>query len=168
MKRRTTIVIAAAALLTTALIAAGCGGSYSSGSAYGSGPDGPHGQASGVAEVGVTASALGRILADNGRRTLYVFEKDKNGRSACSGQCATYWPPLLTSAKPVARVGVAEALLGTTRRADGSEQVTYAGQPLYRYFEDSEPGQTNGEGSQEFGGEWNVLSPAGQELESDD
>ena len=162
MKRMITPVISAAALCTTVLIAAGCGG-YASGS----GPYGPSGQA-GAVEVAKTDSSLGRILVENSGLTLYVFEKDENGRSVCSGQCATYWPPLLTNARPVARVGVTQSLLGTTRRGDGSEQVTYAGRPLYRFFEDSKPGQTNGEGLQDFGAEWNVLSPAGKEIESDD
>jgi predicted lipoprotein with Yx(FWY)xxD motif len=59
-------------------------------------------------------------------------------------------------------------LLGTTRRADGGEQVTYAGHPLYRYVGDSKPGQTNGEGSEEFGAEWDVLSPGGRTIEPGD
>ncbi len=162
MKRKLTLVISAAALITAVLIAGGCGG-YASGS----GPYGPSGQA-GAAEVARADSSLGHILVENSGLTLYVFEKDTNGRSACSGQCATYWPPLLTNAKPAARGGVTQVLLGTTRRADGSAQVTYAGRPLYRFVEDSKPGQTNGEGSQEFGGEWNALSPDGKEIESDD
>ena len=102
------------------------------------------------------------------KRKLTLFVADENGRSACSGQCTTYWPPLLTNTEPIARGGVAQMLLGTSRRGDGGEQVTYAGHPVYWFFEDSKPGQTNGEGSQDFGGEWNVLSPAGKEIESDD
>ena len=163
MKRKLTLFVAAAAPVAIALMIAGCGGST-----YGSGQPAPTAKASGAVTVGVADSALGRIVVDNAGLTLYMFEKDENGRSACSGQCATYWPPLLTSANPLARVGVTQSLLGTTRRGDGSEQVTYAGRPLYRFFEDSRPGQTNGEGSQDFGGEWNVLSPAGKEIESDD
>jgi predicted lipoprotein with Yx(FWY)xxD motif len=66
----------------------------------------------------------------------------------------------------VARAGVKQSLLGMTRRANGSEQVTYGGHPLYRFIEDREPGQTNGEGSQAFGAGWEVLSPAGKKIES--
>jgi predicted lipoprotein with Yx(FWY)xxD motif len=164
MKRKLTLLVAAAAPVVIALVVAGCGGST-----YGSSPAGPAAKASDVAKLAVVGSPLGRIVIDStSGLTLYMFEKDTDGRSACSGQCATYWPPLLTNAAPVARGGVAPGLLGTTHRADGSEQVTFAGHPLYRYFGDSNSGQTNGEGSQEFGAEWNVLSPAGKEIESDD
>jgi predicted lipoprotein with Yx(FWY)xxD motif len=110
---------------------------------------------------------LGRIIVDGKGRTLYLFEKDKRGRSACYGQCATYWPPLITHGKPVARPGVKRSLLGTTRRANGSQQVTYAGHPLYRFALDTKPGQTKGEGLNDFGAGWDVLSPAGKKIESD-
>jgi predicted lipoprotein with Yx(FWY)xxD motif len=167
MKRKITLVISAAALLTTVLIAAGCGSS-AGGSAYGSGQPPTTAKPSRAATVGVADSALGRIIVNNAGLTLYVFEKDANGRSACSGQCGRYWPPLLTNAKPGARVGVTQSLLGTTRRANGTAQVTYAGHPLYRFFEDRKPGETKGEGSQDFGAEWDVLSPAGEQIEADD
>jgi predicted lipoprotein with Yx(FWY)xxD motif len=121
-----------------------------------------------AAKVGVANSALGRIIVDKKGRTLYLFEKDKNRRSACYGQCATYWPPLLTQGKPVARGSARQSLLGMTRRANGSQQVTYAGHPLYRFVQDRKPGQTNGEGSQAFGAGWDALSPAGKKIETDD
>jgi predicted lipoprotein with Yx(FWY)xxD motif len=172
MKRKITIVIAAAALLAIAVIAAGCGSSAGS-SPYSSAPYGSAVPASapsgidGAARVGVAKSPLGRIVVDSKGRTLYLFEKDKNRRSACYGLCATYWPPLLTHGKPVARTGVRQLLLGVTRRANGSEQVTYAGHPLYRFVEDRQAGQTKGEGLNDFGAGWDVLSPAGKEIESD-
>lgn len=171
MKRKITVLFAAAAPLAIALIAAGCGSS-TSGSPYSSGPYGsavkaraPSGIA-GAAKVGVANSPLGHIVVDNKGRSLYVFEKDKNRRSACYGQCATYWPPLLTHGKPLARAGLKQSLLGTTRRANGNEQVTYAGHPLYRFVQDRKPGQTTGEGSQAFGAGWDVLSPAGRKIEA--
>ena len=52
--------------------------------------------------VSSATSKLGRILVDSRGRTLYLFEKDKRGHSACAGACATYWPPLLTRGKPTA------------------------------------------------------------------
>ncbi len=171
MKRKITVFIAAAAALTVALIAAGCGSS-ASGSAYSAGAYGSAAVASArsataATRVGVASSRLGRIIVDGKGRTLYLFEKDKRGRSACYGQCATYWPPLITHGKPVARPGVKRSLLGTTRRANGSQQVTYAGHPLYRFALDAKPGQTNGEGLNDFGAGWDVLSPAGKKIESD-
>jgi predicted lipoprotein with Yx(FWY)xxD motif len=172
MKRKITVFIPASAVLAIALIAAGCGSS-AGGSPYSSAPYGSAVQASapsgidGAARVGVANSRLGRIVVDNKGRTLYHFEKDTTRRSACYGLCATYWPPLLGHGEPVARTGVRQSLLGVTRRANGSEQVTYAGHPLYRFVEDRRAGQTKGEGLHDFGAGWDVLSPAGKKIESD-
>jgi len=170
MKRKITVFIAIAAPLAAVLIAAGCGSS-ASGSAYSAGPYGSAAagsarSATGASKVGVASSRLGRIVVDGKGRTLYLFEKDRNRRSACYGECATFWPPLLTHGKPVARPGVKRSLLGTTRRANGSKQVTYGGHPLYRFSLDTKPSQTKGEGLNDFGAGWDVVSPAGKKIES--
>jgi predicted lipoprotein with Yx(FWY)xxD motif len=170
MKRNTTLFSAAALVLVVAVIAAGCGSSTSgspSGGLYGSTgtASAPTGSA-GAAKVGAANTSLGRIVVDNTGRTLYLFEKDANGRSACYGPCATYWPPLLTKGSPLAQTGVNQQLVGTTQRTDGTEQVTYAGHPLYLFLLDKQPGQTNGEGSQDFGAGWDALSQAGNKIES--
>lgn len=115
--------------------------------------------------VTVAGSKLGRILVDSRGRTLYLFEKDSRGRSACAGACAAYWPPLLTTARPTAGGGAKKTLLGTTRRADGTTQVTYAGHPLYRFVQDTKPGQTTGQDLQDFGAGWYVLAPRGTKIE---
>ena len=172
MKRKATLFIAAAPASAIALFAAGCSGSTSS-SSYSSGPYGSPVAASAVtpiasARVAVGNTPLGRLVVDGNGRTLYLFEKDKNRRSACYGQCAKFWPPLLTNGKPLARAGAKQSLLGTTRRANGIRQVTYAGHPLYRYAPDKKPGKATGEGLQLFGGGWDVLSTAGKKIESDD
>jgi predicted lipoprotein with Yx(FWY)xxD motif len=173
MARKITLLIAAASSLAIALLAAGCGSS-ADGPAYASGPYGsavmasPRDGAAGAARVGIANSALGRIVVDGKGRTLYLFEKDRNRRSACYGQCAKYWPPLLTHGKPVARAGATQLLLETTRRINGSQQVTYAGHRLYRFVGDRKPGQTKGEGSQAFGAGWDVVSPEGKKVEADD
>jgi len=116
------------------------------------------------AKVALSSSRLGRVLVDSQGRTLYLFEKDKRGRSACAGTCATYWPPLLTHGKPTADQGIKGSLLGITHRAGGEAQVTYAGHPLYRFVQDTRAGQTNGQDSQEFGAGWYVVSPAGKKI----
>jgi predicted lipoprotein with Yx(FWY)xxD motif len=119
---------------------------------------------SSATKVGTASSSLGQILVDSHGRTLYLFAKDKKGKSACSGACAAYWPPLLASAKPHAVAGVKASLLGRTRRADGRMQVTYRHHPLYRYAGDTSKGQIGGQGLNDFGGYWWVLSPAGNKI----
>ena len=76
----------------------------------------------GAAKVGAANTSLGRIVVDNTGRTLYLFEKDANGRSACYGPCATYWPPLLTKGNPLAQTGVNQQLVGTASRTDGTNR----------------------------------------------
>ena len=117
-------------------------------------------------KVATADSTLGRILVDSRGRTLYLFARDKKGKSACSGACAAYWPPLIASGKPHALNGAKAPLLGTTRRADGRLQVTYRHHPLYRYAGDAGRGQTNGQGLDDFGGKWWVLSPTGNKIAS--
>ena len=119
------------------------------------------------ATVASGSSALGRIIVDSRGHTLYLFEKDRRGASACSGACLAYWPPLLTSGTPTAIKGAKRSLLGSIRRADGTRQVTYAGHPLYLFFGDTKRGQTNGEGLKDFGAAWYALMPSGKKIDRD-
>ena len=121
---------------------------------------------SSTTKVGTASSKLGRILVDGHGRTLYLFARDTQGKSACSGACVAYWPPLIASSKPRAFAGAKQSLLGRTRRADGRMQVTYRHHPLYRFSGDTSRGQTNGQSLDDFGGEWWVLSPAGNKITS--
>jgi predicted lipoprotein with Yx(FWY)xxD motif len=123
--------------------------------------------ASRAATVSTGKTGLGKIIVNGSGRTLYLFEKDKRGKSACSSSCAAYWPPLITHGKPMAAGGAKQALVGTIKRANGSRQVTYAGHPVYTYLLDTKRGQTKGEGSTLFGAGWDALSPAGKKIESD-
>jgi predicted lipoprotein with Yx(FWY)xxD motif len=107
--------------------------------------------------VGQTA-ALGSFLVDSKGMTLYLFTKDTPNTSNCYGGCASYWPPLLTTGVPVAGPGVTASMLGTTKRTDGTTQVTYNGWPLYYYVSDKSAGDTTGENVQ---GTWFVITPAG-------
>jgi predicted lipoprotein with Yx(FWY)xxD motif len=116
------------------------------------------------ATVRIAGSSLGRILVDSKGITLYDFVKDKGTTSVCYGACAALWPPLLTTGKPVAGPGVHSSLLGTTKRKDGKLEVTYGGHPLYYFVTDRKPGQTTGQGVNQFGGPWWVLSAAGKEI----
>jgi predicted lipoprotein with Yx(FWY)xxD motif len=114
--------------------------------------------------VAVAKSRLGRILVDSKGITLYDFVTDKGGASSCYGACAALWPPLITKGKPHAGHGVRPSLLGTTKRKDGKLEVTYKHHPLYYFVTDRKPGQTTGQGVNQFGGPWWVLSPAGKEI----
>ena len=114
--------------------------------------------------VSTASTSLGRVLVNSHGHTLYMFGKDKNGKSSCTGQCATFWPPLIASGKLQAAAGAKASLLGTTKRTDGRRQVTYKRHPLYTFAKDTAKGQTNGEGINAFGGVWDAVSPAGAKI----
>ena len=113
------------------------------------------------ATVSLRTTKLGAILVNSKGHTLYLFGKDKRGKSACTGTCAKYWPPVIVLAKPTAGIGVKASLLGTTRRPDGRKQVTYNHHPLYGFALDKRAGQANGEGSTAFGARWWAVSARG-------
>jgi predicted lipoprotein with Yx(FWY)xxD motif len=114
------------------------------------------------ATVSLRKTTLGLILVNSRGHTIYLFAKDRNGKSACNGSCAKFWPPLLSRGRPTAGSGVRASLLGTTRRSDGSSQVTYNKHPLYTYALDKSAGQTRGEGNSAFGAKWYAVSAAGR------
>ena len=124
-------------------------------------PPATHAAQSKSAVVSTAKTSLGTILVNSNGRTLYLFQKDRNGKSACSGQCAVFWPPLITSGKPSVTGGAKASLIGTTRRADGRLQVTYNHHPLYTFAKDKKAGQTTGVGVNAFGAVWGAVSPAG-------
>lgn len=119
------------------------------------------------ATVSTGHTKLGTFIAGRNGITLYLFEKDKDhhaSKSRCYGECATAWPPLLTNGAPIAVGKARRTLLGTTKRKNGDVQVTYNGHPMYYFAGDSKAGQTRGEGSKEFGAEWDVVNPKGKEI----
>jgi predicted lipoprotein with Yx(FWY)xxD motif len=115
--------------------------------------------------VALRKTNLGPVLVDARGRTLYVFEKDRGGKSACDAACAKYWPPLISRAKPRAGAGLQKSMLGVTKRPDGHRQVTYAGHPLYAFVGDKTAGQTSGEGLTNFGADWYALAASGRTVE---
>ena len=96
-------------------------------------------------------TAMGPVLTDAKGMTLYVFDKDSAGKSACNGPCATNWPPLMApaSAKPMGKYSV-------VTRDDGSRQWAYNGKPLYTWAKDAKPGDTTGDGVNNV---WHVAKP---------
>lgn len=171
---------AIAILALGALLAvSGCGGGSSSssssaeGGAYGSGGETtsaksasansePSGSAAAVSVA--TSPELGKkIIVDSEGFTLYDFHKDKGTKSACYGACANAWPPLTTSGAAQAMKGAEASKLGTTKRSDGTVQVTYAGHPLYTFVEDAKPGEAKGNDTSAFGAQWYALEASGEE-----
>ena len=109
-------------------------------------------------------TSLGKVLATSSGMTLYLFKADKGKTSVCYGQCATFWPPLLMKGKLSGATGIKASLLGTTKRKNGTKQVTYAGHPLYRFKLDKSAGQVKGQGQDFFGGKWFVVSSSGRAI----
>jgi predicted lipoprotein with Yx(FWY)xxD motif len=172
--KKTLMAIGALALIGV-LALAGCGSSNSSssssGGAYGSGEESTaksqsSGSSGGGAAAVVSAASapkLGRILVDSKGFTLYDFHKDKGTVSACYGACASVWPPLTTEGAPQSGEGAMASKLGTTKRKDGTVQVTYAGHPLYTYTADTKPGDAKGNDFSSYGAQWYALLPSGEE-----
>jgi predicted lipoprotein with Yx(FWY)xxD motif len=115
--------------------------------------------------VALRKTTLGSILVDAKGRTLYIFEKDRTGMSACDTSCVKFWLPLVSRTTPRAGKGVQKAMLGVTRPHNGGRQVTYAGHPLYTFVGDKTSGDTSGEGLTNFGAEWYALAANGRAVE---
>jgi predicted lipoprotein with Yx(FWY)xxD motif len=160
---------AAAANLVLALALAGCGGGSSSSSTTATEaaktstlptpkPPPPNAEEGTVFVSLGSAAGLGQVLVDSEGHTLYAFSGE-----ACEGACAKAWPPLLDeNGEPQPSNGTSAARLGTVERADGTTQVTYAGQPLYTFDGDKSPGEANGDGQSAFGGTWSALKGNGE------
>ncbi|WP_410629686.1 SCO0930 family lipoprotein [Amycolatopsis sp. cmx-4-83] len=138
----------------------GVGGAWYASNAKG----GKAGQA--AAEAGVVKlsaskiDGLGDAIVDQNGMTLYLFTKDtkKAKTSACNGDCAKTWPAVLSNNGKVELQGIDSKLLGSIKRADGTEQVTIGGWPVYTFSKDLKPGDANGMG---VNGTWFVIEPNG-------
>jgi predicted lipoprotein with Yx(FWY)xxD motif len=155
---------AAAALTATALAVTACGPSFDSSGAPGSAYGTPTGSSSQTSASGATAqtSALkvtrtsaGTVLASSRGLTLYYYAEDKpgSGKSACTGSCASAWPPLAAPVRAPAGVRL-PGPLGVITRPGGGVQVTINGYPIYTYAGDKAPGQVAGNGTE---GAWHVI-----------
>jgi predicted lipoprotein with Yx(FWY)xxD motif len=149
--------------LAAALLAAACGSSSSSTSTPPAG--GGSASASGSATViKTTTGPAGTFLTNGSGQTVYLWVKDGTNSSACTGACASAWPPVTASGTVTASGSAKSSDLGTITRSDGTKQVTYDGHPLYTFVGDSAAGQTNGQGSDNFGAKWYLVSPAGAQI----
>jgi predicted lipoprotein with Yx(FWY)xxD motif len=111
-------------------------------------------------EIVLRDSQFGSILFDGEDQAIYLFDKETSSKPDCYGACAEAWPPVVTEGDPVPGKGADADLLGTTKRDDGSTQVTYGGHPLYYYVDDG-PGEVLCQGVDEFGGLWLVVDETG-------
>jgi predicted lipoprotein with Yx(FWY)xxD motif len=168
-------MVAAVAVAGLASAVGACGNTSKSSSSSSSGGAT---QASAPSGAGTTASAkangvkvslakvsFGKVLTGPNGHTVYLFLKDKGPKSQCNGKCASVWAPLQTSGKPQAGSSLKASLLATSKRKDGTTQITYGGHPLYYYEDDKKPGMTKGEGSKEFGAEWYAVGANGKKVE---
>jgi predicted lipoprotein with Yx(FWY)xxD motif len=147
----------AAALVATGLLAAGCSSSPATPTAPASSPS--SGSGSGT-QLKTGHTSLGTTLENASGHTVYWFAKDHGMTSACTGPCASAWPPV--TGTPTAASGVTlPGKLGTISRGGGVLQATYNGHPLYTFTGDSGPGQTNGNGVNGFGGLWYAVTLSG-------
>ena len=126
------------------------------------------GQASGAVTVslGTISGIPGQALVGSNGRTLYLFQGDTSGTSACTGACAAAWPPDIVTGQPQAGTGVSQTLLGTITRPDGTMQLTYNGHPLYYFAADAATGTAHGQGVKAFGAEWYVVAANGSKIDT--
>ena len=162
--KRTTYAFALLAILG-AVVIAGCGSSSSSSSTEASGSSNASEQVAstsaeggGMTVSGAEVPGLGTVLVDSKGLTVYEFTEDKGTMSNCYGECEAAWPPVTATGAPSSGEGAMAADLGTTKRKDGTVQVTYNGHPLYTFAEDKKAGEANGN---EAEGIWFALNEAG-------
>jgi predicted lipoprotein with Yx(FWY)xxD motif len=172
-------VLAGGGLATAAVLLAACGGSSSPASSQAAPSTSPSTPASpsspsqsstsaapgaAGAAVSLGSTSLGMVLVNQQGFTLYLFQADTPTMSACSGACASVWPPATATGTPVAGPGLTASLLTTLTRSDGSKQLEYNGHPLYTYAGDNAAGQTSGEGNTSFGAGWFALDAGGNKV----
>ena len=145
-------------LVPVALLVLGaCGSSGSKAAAPNTNPNTTTSAGASTPAVVMTSSSskLGTVLVDAQGKTLYTLTS-AGKPIACTGQCATFWPPLLLPAgATTAAGGPGVSGLGTVAM-NGGMQVTEHGDPLYRFSQDKAAGDTNGEGIMSFGGTWHA------------
>jgi len=151
MNRVSTTAAAALAALASASILASAS------------PASPAAVSAKAAKVQLRHTSLGTILVTGSGFTVYRFTRDPRNKNTCVKvtECASIWPALRTTGKPIAGPGVKASLLSSIPLAGGSRQVSYAGHPLYLYAPATERGETSYAGVIAFGGTWDAVSSTG-------
>jgi predicted lipoprotein with Yx(FWY)xxD motif len=134
----------------SALALSACGGTSSSSVAS------DNGVASSTQALHVGTTSLGKVLVDPNGMTLYVLSADSKNKSTCDAQCLSFWPPVAPTG-----AGKLAVAAGQTKTTAGSAIATVAGQPVYTFAQDANPGDVNGEGLNLYGGIWYALTPKG-------
>jgi predicted lipoprotein with Yx(FWY)xxD motif len=152
--------------LAASLLLAACGSSSSGSGSPAAGSSMPANQpaaasSGGAVTIGTAGGSGGTYLTGASGRALYIWVADSKDKSVCSGACAQAWPPLTAATTPKVSGGVNASQISLISRSDGAKQVAYKGQPLYYYVGDTRAGTTTGNGSNQFGAKWWLLSPAG-------
>jgi predicted lipoprotein with Yx(FWY)xxD motif len=149
--------------VTAALLIAGCGSGGGSSNTTAAAQAATN-SSGGAVVSSAKNSSLGTVLVDGQGKTLYMFAKDTGSTSTCDGACATNWPPLTTTGDPQVSGGLSASAVKTTKRSDGSLQVTFDGHPLYYFAGDKASGDAAGQGLNEFGAMWYVLDSSGKQV----
>jgi predicted lipoprotein with Yx(FWY)xxD motif len=155
--------VAGLAALALTVSACSSSGSSSSGTAANTPAAGGNSSSAAPATASgstVTEKTIGsqQVVVDSNGMTLYWFAIDTPTKSNCSGQCATFWPPVKG---PLTAGSGVTGTLGTITRSDGTTQATYDGHPLYTYVGDKSPGQATGNGKNLSGGLWWEMTVSG-------
>jgi predicted lipoprotein with Yx(FWY)xxD motif len=145
----------AALLAASAVTLAACGGGASSTTTGGAGSAGGTTPAS-ASGLHTATTSLGKVLVDGQGRTVYLLTADSRGTSTCGADCLAFWPAVTPGHSNLT------VPVGSTKTPAGTPTATVAGQPVYTYSQDHQPGDVNGEGVTEFGGTWYAVSPSGQ------
>ena len=163
LKRHPVILLALASALAVVGLAA-CGGGDDNSSSSGTSAGAATSAATGNTVSTQSISGSGTVLVDAQGLPLYTNDMDKGSNIACTGECVTEWVPLAVQGQPSSSDSAVQSKLGTVKRSDGSTQVTFGGQPLYTFAEDT-AGQVTGDGEMDsFGGTnftWTVASTSG-------
>ncbi|WP_274424964.1 COG4315 family predicted lipoprotein [Chelativorans sp. YIM 93263] len=115
----------------------------------------------------------GSYLADGEGRALYLFTTDTQGTGdsdaqvSCEGECLDAWPPVYSEGEPQAGDQVDAEMIGTLDH-EGQMMVTYNGWPLYYFSQDEGSDEPTGHEIESFGGEWYLVSPAGEQIEGEE
>ena len=107
--------------------------------------------ASAASPTKTSTTSKGLTLTDAKGMSLYTFDKDSAGKSACNGPCATNWPVLKAEASDQASDNYT-----IITRDDGGKQWAYKGKPLYEFAKDTKPGDVTGDGVNSV---WHIAAP---------